>query len=184
MADRVVRPWWQLREFPNAAPPGELRWAYVGPDGHTVWTETGDVARIGMEEYQPMTRTFIPARLEDNPYLDAKYKAQIQSLPEPLRSKLLKGDFLSGREDHAWRLSRPSGCGWRKIDGNRVSAGPQNADDGRYIGGGGTNDPHVIAPLYGNWFDRLTILQGVDAKNGPELAGQIIAQSTEKTAPS
>jgi hypothetical protein len=166
---------WLDPMFPNPALPGELRWAFVGADARTVWCENGNTQRVGAEEYTPLTRTFIPARLEDNPYLDAKYKAQIQSLPEPLRSKLLKGDFLAGREDHAWQVIPTE---WvRQAQGRWKPGSPQGLKMltmGVDISGGGTNDPHVIAPLFGNWFDRLTVLQGVDAKNGPELAGQIL----------
>ena len=147
----------------------------MGPDGHTVWTENGNVVKIGLEEYTPMTRTFIPARLEDNPYLDPKYKAQIQSLPEPLRSKLLKGDFLAGREDHAWQVIPTD---WvRQAQGRWKPGVPQGLKMltlGVDIGGGGNNDPHVMAALYANWFDQITVIQGVDAKNGPLLAGQIM----------
>jgi hypothetical protein len=166
---------WLDPMYPNPAQPGELRWAYVGPDGHTVWCENGNVVKIGGEEYEPLTRTFIPAHLEDNPYLDAKYKAQIQSLPEPLRSKLLKGDFLAGREDHAWQVIPTE---WVRLAQARWKPGAPTGlkmlTMGVDIGGGGNNDPHVIATLYGNWFDKVVTLQGVDAKNGPLLAGQII----------
>jgi hypothetical protein len=165
---------WLDPMFHNPAQPGELRWAFVGPDGHTVWTENGNVVMIGTEEYQPLTRTFIPARLEDNPYLDPKYKAQIQSLPEPLRSKLLKGDFLAGREDHAWQVIptdwvRQAQARWKPGSPEGLRMLVLACD----VSGGGNNDPHVLSSLYGNWFDKLVVLAGVDAKNGPQLAGQI-----------
>lgn len=166
---------WLDPMYAHPAVPGELRWAFIGPDAKTVWTDNGNVVRIGSEEYQPLTRTFIPAKLEDNPHLDAKYKAQIQSLPEPLRSKLLKGDFLAGREDHAWQVIPTE---WvRKAQSRWKPGGPPGLKMlclGVDVSGGGNNDPHCLAPLYGNWFDKLTVLQGVDAKDGPALAGQIM----------
>jgi hypothetical protein len=171
---------WLDPMYSNPAQPGELRWAFVGPDGHTVWCENGDVVMVGTEEYTPMTRTFIPAHLEDNPYLDPSYKAQIQSLPEPLRSKLWKGDFLAGREDHAWQVIptewvRQAQARWKP----GAPEGLRMLCMGVDISGGGSNDPHCIAKLYGNWFDRLTVLNGVDAKNGQQLAGQIIAHQQD-----
>lgn len=90
--------------FPNPAKPGELRWAFEC-DGETMWVDGPGVTIIEGEEYQHLSRTFIPALLNDNPYLrETGYRARIQSLPEPLRSQLLKGDFLAGREDHAWQV--------------------------------------------------------------------------------
>lgn len=167
---------WLDPMFPSPALPGELRWAYTGPDGKTVWTAGPDPMKVGEEEYTPLSRTFIPARLEDNPYLaNTGYRAQIQSMPEPLRSKLLKGDFLAGRTDHAWQVIPTD---WvRQAQGRWHPRAPQGlkmltlAVD---VSGGGSGDPHVIAPLYGSWFDALTVLQGLDAKNGPALAGQIM----------
>ena len=52
-----------------------------------------------------MSRTFIPSRVEDNPYLMASgYKTVLQNLPEPLRSKMLHGDFSAGMEDNPWQV--------------------------------------------------------------------------------
>lgn len=162
--------------FPSPAKPGELRWAYIGPDGRTVWTDGPDTVVVAGEEYTPLSRTFIPARLDDNPYLaKSGYRAQIQSLPEPMRSKLLKGDFLAGRTDHAWQIIptdwvRQAQARWKPGIPDGVAMSVIAVD----VGGGGGGDPHVIAKLHGNWFDQMAVLQGVDAKNGPLLAGQIM----------
>lgn len=69
----------------NPAKPGELRW-YKTVEGKQV------------EHYEPtpgtVSRTFIPARLSDNPYLaESGYYEILNSLDEPLRSQLLFGDF-------------------------------------------------------------------------------------------
>jgi hypothetical protein len=49
---------------------------------------------------RPKSRTFITARVTDNPYYMATgYIQQLQMLPEPLRSQMLKGDFMAGVED-------------------------------------------------------------------------------------
>ena len=55
---------------------------------------------IDGEALEALSCTFIPALLDDNRFLrDTGYRAQVMAMPEPLRSKLLKGDFLAGRED-------------------------------------------------------------------------------------
>lgn len=48
------------------------------------------------------SRTFIPARLADNPGLASSgYEEKIKNLPEPLRSQLLYGDFTIGPDPFA-----------------------------------------------------------------------------------
>lgn len=90
--------------FKNPAHHGELRWAYRRGE-ETVWVDGPGSTWLEGEEYEHQSRTFIPALLEDNPYLkDTGYRGRLQSLPEPLRSQLLKGDFLAGREDHQWQV--------------------------------------------------------------------------------
>ncbi len=88
----------------NPAEPGELRW-FVVIEGKDVEVPSSDLFKVGEETLTPMSRTFIPARVEDNPILmQSGYKATLQNLPEPMRSKLLKGDFLIRADDDEWQL--------------------------------------------------------------------------------
>jgi hypothetical protein len=99
---RYFAPWLD-RKHPRPAAPGELRWyAMVGgkeverPDGAPFDHDGAAVA--------PQSRTFIPARLADNPHLVATgYGRQLENLPEPLRSQLLFGDFDAGVADDPWQ---------------------------------------------------------------------------------
>jgi len=50
---------------------------------------------------QPLSRTFIPALVGDNPHLGPDYAARLQSLPEPFRSQMLHGDWQIGLRDDA-----------------------------------------------------------------------------------
>jgi hypothetical protein len=52
------------------------------------------------EEY-PTTVKFIPAKLEDNPYLarDGRYKSVLRSLDETLKRQLLDGDWLASNDN-------------------------------------------------------------------------------------
>jgi len=122
--------------FPNPAKHGELRWCLVlgeGDEIRTVWVDgPGSWTAAGKpwrskeedgEEYLALSRTYIPARLDDNRFLrDTKYRAQINAMPEPRRTQLLHGDFLAGRKDNPWQVIpsewvRLANERWRKNEG-------------------------------------------------------------------
>jgi hypothetical protein len=108
----VISYWapWLDPGHPRPAQQGELRWFVTGPDGkdlevdgigpHTI--RMGD----GSEEIvTARSRTFIRARVEDNPrLLETGYRTVLQNLPEPLRSRMLRGDFGAGIEDAEWQV--------------------------------------------------------------------------------
>lgn len=97
--------------FANPARPGELRWA-IRVDKTIVWVEgsgkyspDGSVYSGEGKSYTALSYTFIPAMLDDNPYLrDTDYRSRVENMPEPLRSQLLYGDFLAGKKDHEWQV--------------------------------------------------------------------------------
>ena len=60
---------------------------------------------VGRDLMTPKSRTFIPSSVDDNLFLATTgYKATLQSLPEPLSSQMLRGDFNAGAADPAWQL--------------------------------------------------------------------------------
>lgn len=153
---------WLDPTFPEPAEDGELRWAIVVASV-TEWVEGPGMYERGGETYEAMSRTFISASLDDNPYLkDTGYRAKIQSLPEPLRSQLLYGNFLAGRQDHEWQVI-PSAWvlaaneRWRKANNGKRRKMLALAAD---IALGGS-DNLVMASLYDdNWFAPLTVVPG------------------------
>ena len=92
---------WLDRTFHKPAEPGELRYCAT-INGRDVWVDSPDafVLADGEPVYDfdagdfraeeiitPTSRTFIPARVTDNPYLmNTGYVNTLQALPEPLRS--------------------------------------------------------------------------------------------------
>lgn len=153
---------WLDPTFENQAEPGELRWAYF-KDDDTVWVDGPGVTVLGEQEYTHQSRTFIPSKVDDNPYLkDTGYKGRIQNLPEPMRSKLLYGDFLAGRQDDDWQVI-PSA--WLTEANNRWRRA--NPDKRRRmlalsadIALGGA-DNLVLAALHeDNWFAPLKVYPG------------------------
>src|SRR5262249_30109844 len=110
------------------------------------------------------------------PYLrSTNYLAQIMHQPEPLRCKLLKGDFLAGRQD-ADRQVIPSA--WieeaqqRYVDRKRDPA-LKMTTIGVDVAHGGP-DETVLAPPYGNRFEELIKRKGIDTTNGPAVAALVI----------
>jgi len=97
----VIRFWapWLSENHPNPAKPGELRW-FASLDGRDREVDGSETFEYKGESIRPLSRTFIPALLGDNPYLrDTNYEAVLQGLPEPLRSHLLHGLFSVTRTD-------------------------------------------------------------------------------------
>jgi hypothetical protein len=87
---------WLDPAFPNPAQPGELRWYCTRADGTPAWMDGPGTYVVDGKALIALSCTFIPARLADNRYLsDPRYRAHVMSLPEPLRSKLLYGDFVA-----------------------------------------------------------------------------------------
>jgi hypothetical protein len=96
--------------YPNPAKPGELRWFVTNDKGEDVEVSdnTPRVMLIAGRErvVYPRSRTFIKAMLQDNAYLtqDASYISVLQAMPEPLRSRMLDGNFGVTEEDDEWQV--------------------------------------------------------------------------------
>lgn len=166
---------WLDDNFPNPAAPGELRWA-ITVAGITEWVDSpGEYERNG-EMYEALSRTFIPARLDDNPYYkNSGYRARIQNLPEPLRSQLLYGDFSTGKEDDEWQVI-PSA--WIEAAMERWhprgNEGSQMSAIAADVAQGGA-DNTVISRRYGGWYDKNVKKPGKETPEAPDVAGLIIS---------
>ena len=180
----VVEYWapWLDEKYPNPAIPGELRWfARIGDEDTEV--ENGDPLQHEGETIQPKSRTFIPARLSDNPYLASTgYEAILQGLPEPLRSQLLYGDFSIGIDDDPWqiiptawvRLAQGRWKQRKKPDGPMTCLGADIARGGK--------DRMVLAPRWGNYFGELLKYPGKIVNDGPKASALIVkALAGDKT---
>ncbi len=157
-------PWLDVNH-PNPAEPGDLRW-YATVDGKDVERPDGEpfehVCGIhDSETIQPLSRTFFPARLEDNPLLEATgYRATLQGLPEPLRSQMLYGDFTLGLQDDAWQVIPTA---WVRAAQARWTPEPPKGSTldqvGADIAQGGI-DRTVIVKRYGTWFSEPEVHPG------------------------
>lgn len=180
---------WLNRKHPNPARPGELRW-FTTVDGRDLETPDGrpfvlvggervydfDPADFEAEQIlEPKSRTFIPARLTDNPYYMATgYMATLQALPEPLRSQMLNGDFNAGVSEDPWQVVptawvEAAQARWKRPD--RLS--PMSALGVDVARGG--KDKTVISRRHDMWFDELLSYPGSETPDGPVTAGLVIA---------
>src|SRR5262245_61317929 len=160
----------------HPAKPGELRW-YAVVDGKEVERPDGEPSPHQGETIQPKSRTFIPARLMDNPHLVVTgYGATLQALPEPLRSQLLYGDFKIGRQDDAWQVIPTA---WVRAAQQRWTEAPPVGQAltciGGYAASGGTRHT-VLAPRYGPWFGPLKKYRGPVTDSGPKAAHLVLRE--------
>jgi hypothetical protein len=188
---------WLDDMHPNPAEPGELRWATT-VNGRDMWVEGPDrfvifkgvplydfdPADFGPEKIiNPKSRTFIPSRVTDNYfYVKSGYIATLQSMPEPLRSQLLEGDFKAGIEDDDWQVIPTV---W--IDAAMDRWEPRNEKGqmdsmGVDVAAGGS-DEFIIAPRHGLWFDELIAYPGSQFGNDGRVGASFVIKHRTDRAP-
>jgi hypothetical protein len=169
---------WLDPTHPNPATAGELRW-YATIDGKDIEVENGrpfehENENTGkVEMIQPLSRTFIPALVDDNPILIATgYKTILQNLPEPLRSKLLLGDFNASSEDDPWQVIPTA---WVDLAMARWTETPPDVPLsalGVDVARGGA-DATTITKRYNNWFSKTKKYPGKRTPDGPAVAAVV-----------
>ena len=171
---------WLDPDHPNPAKPGELRW-YAMIDGEERAVASGDPIVHGRDTIRPVSRSFLPARVEDNPFLMASgYKARLQSLPEPLRSQMLLGDFTTARVDD-WNQLIPTQWVKRAMDRWHITP-PAQFEVLTHIGvdvARGGRDRTVITCRHGLWFDRQQVAKGHDTPSGRDVVQRILHITTQ-----
>ena len=170
----VIRFWapWLDPQAPRPAAPGELRW-FVTTGGVDEEVEgPGPVAHAG-GTLTPQSRTFVRARVEDNPYLMAAgYRETLQSLPEALRVRLLEGSFAAGLKDDPWQVVPTA---WIRAAQRRWHDGPAPGPltaVGVDVARGGA-DRTVLSPRHGAWFARQQVHPGAETPDGPHVAALV-----------
>jgi len=186
-------PWLDDRN-PNPAKPGELRWftTLKGKDFEVATVDPFvifkgeplydfDPSDFGPEKIiRPKSRTFIPSRVTDNYfYVKSGYIDTLQSMPEPLRSQMLNGDFNAGVEDDEWQVI-PTAWIQAAMDRwkPREAKGPMDTIGCDPAMGG--KDKFVMAPRHGTWFDQLIRIPGSDVPDGQTGAALVIKHRRDR----
>lgn len=176
--DWIIPYWgpWLNDQHPHPAVFGELRW-FAALDGKDEEVETNAPFEHKGERIEPKSRTFIPSKVEDNPYLlRTGYRATLQALPEPLRSQMLAGDFGAGRDDDPWQVIPTA---WVIAAQERWKARgkpprAQMSQLGVDVARGGRAQT-VLAPRYDNFIDELKVYPGRETPDGPATASLVVA---------
>lgn len=197
---KYFAPWIDPKYSGKRAKPGEIRYfAMIGTvqNGVAVEEEVEDsrafVVIDGRREYDfnpkdfkptqiiiPQSRTFIPSRITDNPYLlGTGYMAQLQALPEPLRSQMLDGDFAAGMTDDPWQVIPTA---W--VDAAMARwVEPQRKSEMESMGidvARGGKDKTTIARRHKDWwFDRLLTYPGTETPDGPQVMGYVVSAARD-----
>lgn len=172
----MFRPWLDITHH-NPAKQGELRWFVSDPDGKDFEVDGPEPYQFPGQErpVQPMSRTFIGAALSDNPFQrDSGYAAQLDALPEPLRSIVRDGNFMAGREDDAWQLIPTN---WIRAAMDRWEPEPPAGIPMSCMAvdpASGGADQSVIASRHDGWFAPLFKKPGRETPLGTEIAGEVV----------
>ena len=171
----MFRPWLDITHE-KPAKVGEIRWFAKDPDGNDFEVPDGKPYLFPGQEKTvlPLSRTFIPAMLKDNPYyVGTSYEANLDNLDEPLRSAMRDGNFMASRLDQenqviptSWIMA--ANKRWTKDlpDFNMTAIGVD-------VGAGG-KDRVVLAARYAEWFAPLITVAGKDAPDGSKQAALIV----------
>lgn len=166
---------WLDPDHHNRAKPGELRWYVVDGEKDIEVPDSQSVV-INGATLIPQSRTFIPAKLSDNPYLaNTDYQAKLDALPEPFKSAFRDGNFMLLRKDSQNQLIPTE---WLRLAQKRWTPAPPTGVPMCAIGldpaNGGDCDT-TLAPRYDGWFAPIIAVPGKDTPNGPSIAGLVVS---------
>jgi hypothetical protein len=169
---------WLDPQHPNPAKPGELRWYVSDEHGEQKEVDGEGPHQVGQHLVKARSRTFIPARLQDNSYLmrDDDYVTQLHSLPEPLRSAMRDGNFMAVRADDVWQVI-PSE--WIRLAQARWTPRPPDGQAMTCISldpAGGGKDAGTIAARYGTWFAPVVAEKGPQTADGRFMGARVLME--------
>jgi hypothetical protein len=154
----VVKYWapWLDPTYPNPAEPGELRWFTTSEEGKDIEVNGPGPHLISGEQVMARSRTFIRAKLSDNPDLAAtNYDSVLAALPERERQAYRDGRFDLAIQDE---INQSIPTSWIRAAQDRWESKPAShipmcAVAADMTGGG--KDPMIIAKRYDGWFAPL-----------------------------
>ncbi len=191
----VIKHWapWLDPMHPRPAKPGELRWFVVGPDDQDVevegpgsyeyrYNDREEFVGVGLVDPDPQrndlfiarSRTFIPAKLSDNPDQNtAEYRGVLAGMQAGYRAAYRDGDFTAGMKDDAFQVIPTA---WIEAAQKRWRPTPpreQMTAIGLDVAQGGEANT-VAAPRYGGWYAPLTTKAGKECQEGTDVCAMVV----------
>jgi hypothetical protein len=185
-------PWLDKNHKLYPAAPGQLVWVATIA-GEDDWKYPNDPRRFVLEDGQrvfdfnpddykpediitPLSRTFIPSKVSDNPYLAGTgYMNTLQSMPEPLRSQMLYGDFQAGIQDDPWQVIPTAWVEAAQARWSLPNRLPEMQSLGIDVARGGADNTIIARRHEGMWFDVPLVYTGAQTPTGPATAGLCLA---------
>lgn len=176
----VVEEWapWldQKHELYGTVKPGQLLWYYYPDDGvddEVRWLTSPDPVNVGGQMTVPKSRTFIPAKLEDNPYLMATdYATQLNALPPELRAAFRDGDFTASDSGNPFQVIPTE---WIRLAMARAM--PDDLGPMTHLGvdpARGGSDKTALALRHGHVLTGLHVYPGKTTPDGPSVAALVM----------
>lgn len=183
---------WLDDKHPHPAEPGELRWFTTVGDNEDFEVEGPEPFVLGEgneliydfdpadyspeEIITPLSRTFIPAKVVDNPYyMKSGYIRTLQALPEPLRSQMLNGDFRAGIEDDPWQVIPTAWVDAAMERWEPPKKKPPMDSMGVDVARGGKDNTIIARRHEGLWFDTPLVYPGTETPEGDITAGLVVS---------
>lgn len=178
----VIQYWgpWLDPTHPSPAREGELRWYTtikgrdVEVDGHGPHYLEGETKPV-----YARSRTFIRARLEDNPDLmaDGQYDAVLAALPDGYRAAYRDGKFDASMKDDPWQMIPTA---WVREAQARWTPNPPLGVPMCAIGvdvAQGGADNNVLAIRHDGWYAPMIVIPGsATPLGGPNIAGIVVSK--------
>ncbi|BES72171.1 terminase [Marinobacter nanhaiticus D15-8W] len=175
----VIEHWaaWLDPKHPNPAKPGELRYYARNEEGNEIEVDGPGPHLIGGKDVYAKSRTFIPAKLSDNPDLaaDGEYERVLDALPKELRDAYRDGRFDAGIKDNPWQLIPTE---WVVAAQNRWTPEPPQGIPMCTIGvdvAQGGDDNNILSPRHDSWFAEQIEIPGKKTPLGTDVSGVVIA---------
>lgn len=168
---------WLDKNHPKYPTPfGQLRWYTTNEKGEEVEVEGRGPHQMGERMVLARSRTFIPAKLSDNPFLaETNYQASLDALPPELRAAYRDGNFQAEIRDDLqqviptdWVVAAQER--WHKIGRDGLAMTALAVDPA-----GGGADAMEIAARYGGWVSDFTTVKGKETADGSAMAGKVVA---------
>lgn len=182
----VIQYWgpWLDPTHPNPAEEGELRW-YTTIEGKDIEVDGPGPHKVPGEP-RPVyakSRTFIRARLEDNPDLmaDGQYESRLSAMPKELRDAYRDGRFDASMKDNPWQVIPTMWVIAAQRRWNSMPpAGVPMCAMGVDVAQGGA-DQNVIATRYDGWYAPFFVQPGaMTPLGGPTVAGMVISKRKDR----